>query len=83
LTIYKWHEPYQAALLEFDPEKLKEKIAAAEAAIFQRFQELAGETDHSEERTSLQDALNAIRALQIQKLGYQRSPAESELTTKS
>jgi hypothetical protein len=83
MSLYKWDELYQAALLEFDAEKLKEKIAAAEAAIFKRFQELAGESDHSEERTSLQGALNAIRALQTQRLGYTRSPAESEPTTKS
>ena len=34
MTQYKWQESYQAALLEFDAERLKAKLAAAEAAIF-------------------------------------------------
>lgn len=80
MTLYTWHEPCQAALHEFDLEKLKDKIAAAEAAIFQRFQELADETDHSEERMSLEGARNALRFLQTQNLGYPRSPAEKATT---
>ena len=70
MTLYKWHEPYQAALLEFHTEQLKKEIAAAESAIFQRFQELAGESDHTEERARLNEALRALRALQTERLGY-------------
>jgi hypothetical protein len=80
---HKWYELYQAARLELHPEKLKDKIAAAETAIFARFQEIANETDHSEERASLDDALNAIRVLQTQRLGYPGSPTKSEPTSKS
>ena len=83
MTLYKWQEPYQAALLETDPKRLKDKIAAAEAAIFTRFQELAHESDHSLERTSLEDALNAIRVLQTERLDYPRSPTESKPSSKS
>ena len=70
MTLYKWHEPYQAALLEFHTEQLKRKIAAAEFAIFQRFQELADESDHTEERARLNEAAQALRALQTERLGY-------------
>lgn len=80
MTIYKWQEPYQAALLELDPERLKGKIAIAETAIFQRYQELADDSDHSDERTSLEDARNALRVLQTDRLGYSRSPTESKFS---
>lgn len=70
MTLYKWQEPYQAALVELDAEKLKEKIVAAEAAIFTRFQELADDSDHSDERTNLEEARKALRILQTQRLGH-------------
>jgi hypothetical protein len=31
----EWQVPYRAALLEFEPKKLAERVAEAEAAIFQ------------------------------------------------
>ena len=69
-TLYKWHEPFQAALLEFHTENLKLKLEAAEIAIQQRLQELSGEANHSEERNHIQQALKDLRALQTQRLGY-------------
>src|SRR5689334_14577212 len=54
MTLYKWHEPYQAALAEVHTEKLKEKIDIAESVIFARLQELAGDSDHAEERLRLE-----------------------------
>ena len=70
MTLYKWHEPYQAALREFHTEQLKKNIAAAEFAISQRFQELAGDSDHTEERARLKEAVRELRALQTERLGY-------------
>jgi hypothetical protein len=75
---HKWYELYQSAVLELHPEKLKDKIATVETAIFNRYQELANDSDHSEERANLRDAANAIRALQTERLSYARTPDESE-----
>jgi hypothetical protein len=41
LTYPEWQEPYQAALLETDHSRLKQKILDAEAAILKRRQELS------------------------------------------
>lgn len=70
MTLYKWHEPYQAALLEFEPKQLEKKIDAAESAIVKRFQELASDSDHTQERLRLNEAVKALRTLQIERLGY-------------
>ncbi len=70
MTLYKWQEPYQAALAEFHTDKLKEKIATAEIAIIARCQELANDSNHEEERLRLKDAVNGLRALQTERLGY-------------
>jgi hypothetical protein len=73
-----WQKPYQEALLEFDPQKLEEKIIAAENAIFLLFQELASSNGHgSDERVALNDALRGLRNLQIDKLHYPKLPNES------
>ena len=72
-----WQKPYQEALLEFDPHNLEEKILAAEHAIFLRFQELASVNGlGTDERVALNDALRALRALQIDKLHYPKLPDE-------
>jgi hypothetical protein len=36
-----WQTPLQEAILEFDPEKLAEKIQAVESLIFERLQVLS------------------------------------------
>ena len=77
MTLYNWQAPYQAALAEFHTDKLKEKIANAESVIVARYQELADDSDHEEERLRLQDAVTALRALQTERLGYPLS-GESE-----
>ena len=62
-----WQKPYQEALLEFEPEKLKEKIIAAESAIFLRFRELAGVNGQAtDERRALNDALHALSVLRLE-----------------
>lgn len=40
-----WQKPYQAALLETDHPRLRQKILEAEAAIFKRRQELSRDGD--------------------------------------
>jgi hypothetical protein len=70
LRFPEWQVAYQAALLEVDPQKLSERIKAAEAAIFLRQQALANSSDGHAERQAIEDAMHAIRFLQTEKLGY-------------
>jgi len=73
-----WQKPYQEALIEFDPEILRKKIEATENAIFLRFQELAGMNGQSHgERVALNEALRALRALQVERLHYPKIPDEN------
>ena len=71
-----WQVPYEQALIECNPDALQQKIEAAENAIFHRFQELAGQSNHGGERVALNDALRALRSLQIQLLNYPKLPSE-------
>ena len=68
-----WQPEYKAALLELDPKKLLERVQAAEAAIFNRLQELAQNSDSQDnntERLVIEDALANLRVLQRDKLGF-------------
>jgi len=58
-----WQAPLQAALLEFDPAQLRQRIAAAEEKIQQRLKELDGEADGRAERQSISDALSILSFL--------------------
>ena len=55
-----WEKAVQAALIETDETQLKKKVADAEAAIFQRLQELADSSDSAEERQALADACHSL-----------------------
>jgi hypothetical protein len=65
-----WQNEYQAALLELDCEKLAGKVAAAEAAIYQRLQDLSQNSDHHTERHVIEDALASLRLLKRDELGF-------------
>ena len=45
-----WQHELQAALLELDTEKLRERVAAAETAIFNRLQAISQGSNHTAER---------------------------------
>jgi len=59
-------------LVEPDPKKLLERIHAAEAAIFNRLQDLArsDSPDHRAEQQATADALSALRVLKRDKLQF-------------
>ena len=80
MTDFKYpsgQKPYEEALIEFDSELLQKKIEATENAIFLRFQELAGTNGQAHgERLALNDALRALRALQVNRLHYPKVPDE-------
>lgn len=58
-----WEEIYKFAMLEVDGRKMPERISAAHTAIRGRLQELAGDSDHHEERARLEHALDALEVL--------------------
>lgn len=65
-----WQEPYQRALAETDKDRLIELIHAAEAAMFRRWQELAGSSDHHEEKSEMEVASAALLSIKTRKLGW-------------
>ena len=74
-----WQDLYRAALVELQPDELRERIAAAETGILQRILELknAGSPSESELR-ELDDALRALRSVASSEL-KQRNSASSTL----
>jgi hypothetical protein len=67
---FAWQKPRREAVVEINPEILKQKVAEAELAIFERLQELSGATDSAAERGALEDASNTLRVLKKEILKY-------------
>jgi hypothetical protein len=58
-----WQKPYLDAMLEMNPDRLKARVASAEAAIQLRLRELADSPDSQAERQCLADARNGLLVL--------------------
>jgi len=58
-----WQVPYRAAVIETNPNLLKQKIATAAQAVKLRFKELENSADHHHELIALTDALTALKIL--------------------
>jgi hypothetical protein len=58
-----WQKPYLDAMLEMNPDRLKDRIASAEAAIQLRLRELPDSPDSQAERQCLTDARNGLSVL--------------------
>ncbi|HLZ44036.1 MAG TPA: hypothetical protein VKQ11_23950 [Candidatus Sulfotelmatobacter sp.] len=65
-----WQREFEAALREDDPQSLRQRVDAAEAALFLRSQALAGMAEGHAERQAISDAMRTLRAIQREKLGY-------------
>ena len=69
-----WQSEVQAAISETDPEKLLLCVHTAEVAIFNRLQELAAgalkDGAHQDERDSLAEAVEKLRLLKRDRLGF-------------
>jgi hypothetical protein len=65
-----WQREFEAALREGDPQSLRRRVDAAEAALFLRLQALAESAGGDEERRAIADAIGILRAIQKDKLGY-------------
>jgi hypothetical protein len=61
-----WQQEYQTALLELAPQKLSERVAAAEAAISKRFQALSQSPNHVAEWHAIDDARAGLRVLKTE-----------------
>jgi hypothetical protein len=70
---FQWQHTIEAALREPDPNKRREKVYDAEAAIFSSLQELAQNwegTQHQEERQAITDACKMLWILKQDALGF-------------
>ena len=67
---FEWQRMLHEALVEQDPERLKERVEEAEAAVFLRLQDLAHTQDGPAERNALQDSSRALLALKIDTLKF-------------
>ena len=65
-----WQREFEAAILEGDPQTLRQRVDAAETAIFLRSQALVGNAQGHAERQAISDAIRTLRAIQKEKLGY-------------
>jgi hypothetical protein len=65
-----WQREFEAALREGDPQSLRQRVDVAEAALFLRLQALVGNPEGNEERQAITDAIETLRAIQREKLGY-------------
>jgi hypothetical protein len=65
-----WQREFEAALREGDSQSLRQRVDAAEAALFVRLQALAESAEGDEERQAISDAIGTLRAIQRDKLGY-------------
>jgi hypothetical protein len=66
----EWQKAVQAALIEVDEERLQQKVADAEAAIFQRLQELGSTSNSSAERLALEEASRSLLVVKQEILKY-------------
>ena len=66
----EWQNLLLEALVELDTDKLKDRVAAAETAIFKRLQSISQTTDHQAERQAIDDALISLRFLKRNFLNF-------------
>jgi hypothetical protein len=59
----RWFELYSAAVLELEPDRLIERVDAAESAIHGRLRDLQYDRDHHEERQLIGDAQHTLSFL--------------------
>ena len=67
-----WQREFEAALREGDSQSVRQRVDAAEAALFLRSQALVGSAQGHAERQAISDAIRTLRAIQREKLGYPR-----------
>jgi len=68
--IPSWRFVYLNALRAEGVENMTRAVGAAEDAMFQRLQEIAGQPDDLQERAQLQAASDELLKIKIEKLGW-------------
>jgi hypothetical protein len=77
-TTSRWHELYEAAVLETDWSKMEERIQAAESAIKDRLHEFS--LNHGgtrEENQAIVDTLNRLNVLRVDVASWRKSKPAS------
>jgi hypothetical protein len=69
-----WQEPLAAAILEFNPQRLRGKLEKAEEAIANRMQELVPENGNEHERRALLDGITIVQSVKRDRLGARDQP---------
>lgn len=69
-NIYAWSQTFSEAVIEKDPQKLQEKVSAAEAAIFHRLQDLAQSDGAEAETIALRKASEILLSLKTDVLKF-------------
>ena len=67
---FGWQKPLRETLVEANPDKLKARVAEAEAAIFLRLQALAQSSNGAVEKQALQDASQLLLSLKKEALKF-------------
>ena len=67
---FEWQSVVHEASVELDLDKLRDKIAEAESAIFIRLQTLGQTAEGAEERAALHDASNTLLTLKREVLKF-------------
>jgi hypothetical protein len=70
LQFSEWQGPLQDLILEFDRETMLAKVQEVEALIFERLRQLSASSDGRVEHEALHDALNVLRILKRDRLGF-------------
>jgi hypothetical protein len=75
---YAWKQVYEEAILETDRYRLQERVAAAQAAIDVRLNELSQDGQAAgEEQIAIRDALNGLTVLRKEMQRESESPGLS------
>jgi hypothetical protein len=69
-----WEPQLHAAQLETDPQRLHERVLAAEGAIVSRMQALVDTHNNDAERDALEEARHEVRVMLVEKLNYPMWP---------
>jgi hypothetical protein len=67
---FEWQQTLREALMERDPDRLRDRVAEAEAAVFLRLQDLGQAQGSFAERRALHEATETLLALKRDALKF-------------
>jgi hypothetical protein len=73
----EWQKTYHDALLELNPQKLVQRVSAAETAVLSRLQEIRLSSDRYAEIQAIEDAINGLRVLKNETVIFKGSQSAS------